>query len=377
MKKILKIFLFLIFGTILIGTFVFLWNKSRKKEVKYETVMPEIKTIEKKTIITGRVEPRDEVSLKPQISGIIVELYKEAGQLVKAGDVIAKVKVIPDIAQLNSAESRLKTTEINLEQQQNNFDRVEKLYKSGVSTKEAFEQTQTQLLTAKEEYNNAQENLQIIKEGISKSTAQYSNTLVKSTVSGMILDVPVKVGNSVIQTNTFNDGTTIATIANMNDLIFVGSVDETEVGRIAVGNDVKLIIGAIQEGNFEACLEYISPKGTMENGATLFQVKAAVNKRVGDPFIRSGYSANGEIVTQKADNALSVPEFALEFVADSAFVYIENPHKEGAEKYTKTHVKIGLSDGFFVEIKEGITAETPLRGKVVDAQAKTVHVKAN
>jgi len=369
MKKILKIFLFLIFGIILIGTFVFLWNKSRVKETKYETVVPEIKTIEKKTIITGTVEPRNEVAIKPQISGIVVALYKEAGQLIKAGDVIAKVQVVPDIAQLNSAESRLKTTKINLEQAQNNYDRTEKLYKSGVATKEAYEQAQTALRNTQEDFNNAQENLQIIKEGISKSTEKYSNTLVKSTISGMILDVPVKVGNSVIQANTFNDGTTIATVANMNDLIFVGKVDETEVGRIKEGNLVKLIIGAIQDGDFEAQLEYIAPKGTMENGATLFQVKAAVRKTNDDTFIRSGYSANGEIITEKAENVLAVPEFAFEFAADSIFVYVENQQKEGAEKYTKTPVVIGLSDGFYVEIKEGITAETSLRGKKVSDKA--------
>jgi len=370
MKKILKIFLFLFLGIALIGTFVFLWNKSRVKEVKYETVTPEIKTIEKKTIITGTVEPRNEVAIKPQISGIIIELYKEAGQLVKAGDVIAKVQVVPDIAQLNSAESRLNTTKINLEQAQNNFDRVEKLYKSGISSRETYEQTETALRTAKEDYNNAQENLQIIKEGISKSTVQYSNTLVKSTVSGMILDVPIKIGNSVIQANTFNDGTTIATVANMNDLIFVGNIDETEVGRINVGNHVNLIIGAMQDKNFDARLEYIAPKGTMENGATLFKVKAAVHKTNDGTFIRSGYSANGEIVTEKAENVLTVPEFALEFIADSTFVYVENSQKEGMEKYTKTHVKIGLSDGFSVEIKEGITIETPLRGKMIDDKMK-------
>jgi HlyD family secretion protein len=377
MKKILKIFLFLVFGIILIGTFVFLWNKSRVKETKYEVVMPETKTIEKKTIITGTVEPRNEVAIKPQISGIVEQLYKEAGQLIKAGDVIAKVKVVPDIAQLNMAESRLKTAEINLEQAQNNFDRTEKLYKSGVSSKEVFEQAQTALKNAKEEQNNAQENLQIIKEGISKSTEQYSNTLVKSTISGMILDVPIKVGNSVIQANTFNDGTTIATVANMNDLIFVGTVDETEVGRIGVGNHVKLIIGAIQNGNFEAELEYIAPKGTMENGATLFQVKAAVYKNNDGPFIRSGYSANGEIVTEKAEEVLAVPEYTIEFAADSAFVYVENPLKESKDKYIKTPVTIGLSDGFFVEIKEGITVETPLRGKVVDTKTKIEMKKAN
>jgi len=375
MKKILKIFLFLIFGIILIGTFVFLWNKSRVKDTQYETVMPEIKTIEKKTIITGTVEPRNEVAIKPQISGIVVELYKEAGELIKAGDVIAKVKVVPDIIQLNSAESRLKTAEINLNQAQNNFDRTEKLYKSGVSPKEVYEQSQTALQNAQEDFSNAQENIQIIKEGISKSTEQYSNTLVKSTISGMILDVPIKVGNSVIQANTFNDGTTIALVANMNDLIFVGNVDETEVGGISVGNYVKLIIGAIQDGNFGAQLEYIAPKGTLENGATLFKVKAAVQRERNDTFIRSGYSANGEIVTEKVEDVLAVPEYTLEFAADSAFVYVENPNKDSKEKYFKTPVVIGLSDGFYVEIKEGITTDTPLRGKVAEEKIQKVVIR--
>ena len=191
----------------------------------------------------------------------------------------------------------------------------------------------------------------------------------------MILDVPVKVGNSVIQANTFNDGTTIATVANMNDLIFIGKVDETEVGRIGVGNHVKLIIGAIQDANFEAQLEYISPKGAMENGATLFQVKAAVKRNANDTFIRSGYSANGEIVTEKAEEVLAVPEYAIEFAADSAFVYVENPQKESKEKYIKTPVTVGLSDGFYVEIKEGITADTPLRGKVKEETPKMPPVK--
>jgi HlyD family secretion protein len=377
MKKILKIFLFLIFGIILIGTFVFLWNKSRVKETKYETVMPETKTIEKKTIITGTVEPRNEVAIKPQISGIVVELYKEAGQLIQAGDVIAKVKVVPDIAQLNGAESRLKTAQINLEQAQNTFDRTERLYQSGVASKEVYEQAETALRNAQEDHNNSQENLQIIKEGISKSTEQYSNTFVKSTISGMILDVPIKVGNSVIQANTFNDGTTIATVANMNDLIFVGNVDETEVGRIEVGNHVNLIIGAIQSKNFDAELEYIAPKGTLENGATLFQVKAAVCKTSDGTFIRSGYSANGEIVTEKVEEVLAVPEYTLEFAVDSAFLYVTDTLKTGAERYTKTLVQIGLSDGFFVEIKEGITADMPVRGKVVDLKKKIEVKKTN
>ena len=364
MKKFFKIFLFLLLGALIIGTFVFLWKKSRPKEVEYETIVPEYRTIEQKTIITGTIEPRNEVAIKPQISGIIVELYKEAGQYVKAGEVIAKVKVVPDIAYLNSAESRLNVAEINLEQAQTNFDRVEKLYKSGVNSKEVYEQALTALKNAKEELNSATENVQIIKEGISKSTAQYSNTQIKATIAGMILDIPVKVGNSVIQSNNFNDGTTIATIANMNDLVFMGQVDETEVGKIAEGNHVKLIIGAMQNAQFEALLEYISPKGAKDyGGATLFQIKAAVTKNENSNFIRSGYSANGEIITAKVDSVLSIPEYALEFSGDSAFVYLVTDKKDAKQKYQKTPVKLGLSDGLFVQILEGVTVESNLRGR--------------
>lgn len=362
MKKILKTALFIIFGLIVIGTFVFLWSKSRVKETEYELVSPEIKTIEKKTVITGKVEPRNEVAIKPQISGIVIALYKEAGQLVKAGDVIAKVQVIPDIAQLNSAESRLNVANINLEQAKTNYERIEKLYQSKVSSREAYEQALTSYKNAKEEVTNAQESIQIIKEGISQKTAQYSNTLIKATVSGMILDIPVKVGNSVIQSNNFNDGTTIATIANMGDLIFIGQVDETEVGKIKEGDPVKLVIGAMQDAKFDAVLEYIAPKGTVENGATVFSIKAAVKMTENGGFIRSGYSANGEVITQKVDSVIAVPEFALEFSGDSAFVYVENVGKQ-KEKFKKTPIKVGLSDGFYVQVMEGLTVKTKIRGK--------------
>lgn len=362
MKKILKTTLFIIFGLIVIGTFVFLWSKSRVKEIEYEMITPEIKTIEKKSVITGKVEPRNEVAIKPQISGIVIALYKEAGQLVKAGDVIAKVQVIPDIAQLNSAESRLNVANINMEQAKSNFERIEKLYQSKVSSKEAYEQAITSYKNAKEEVANANETIQIIKEGISQKTAQYSNTLIKATVSGMILDIPIKVGNSVIQSNNFNDGTTIATIANMGDLIFIGKVDETEVGKIKEGDPVKLVIGAMQDAHFDAVLEYIAPKGTVENGATVFSIKAAVQVHKDDGFIRSGYSANGEVITQKVDSVIAVPEFALEFAGDTAFVYIENGTNK-KEKFKKTPIKVGLSDGFYVQVIEGLAINTKIRGK--------------
>ena len=363
MKKFLKITGFIILGLLVIGTFVFLWNKSKQKPIEYEIVQAEIRTIKKKIMINGTISPRNEVALKPQISGIITEINKEAGQLVKVGDVIAKVKVVPDLATLNNAESRLNVAKISYEQIKSEYERASKLYKSGVLSKEEYEVSHASYMKATEEVNNAKEAIDIIKEGISSSTASYSNTLIKSTITGMILDIPVKVGSSVILTNNFNEGTTIASIANMNDLIFVGKVDETEVGRIAIGNQVNLIIGAMQDSKTTAVLEYISPKGSLENGATTFEIKAAVIN-TSDAFIRSGYSANGEVIIEQKDSVLSIPESCLEFEADSAFVYVLNNKSDESNPYIKTHVTLGLSDGIYVQVLSGITQKDKLRGKI-------------
>jgi HlyD family secretion protein len=354
-------------GFTIVGTLIFLWGKSKLKPIEYETVLLEKRTIEKKIIINGTIAPRNEVLIKPQISGIITELYKESGQVVKVGDVIAKVKVIPDITQLNAAESRLNMANINLEQAKSEYDRANTLFNKGVMSKEEYDARTATYKKAKEETDNAKESLEIVKNGISSNTAQYSNTQIKATISGMILDIPVKVGNSVIQSNTFNDGTTIASIANMNDLIFIGRVDETEVGKIREGNAINLIIGAMQDAKCNAVLEYISPKGTMDNGATTFEIKAAV-KNNSDGFIRSGYSSNGEVIVDKRDSVWSIPENCLEFVEDSAFVYVLKPQKDNKKSqkdaYEKTYVELGLSDGIYVEVLSGITPEDRVRGKV-------------
>jgi len=364
MKKIFKTLGFVFLGLTIVGTLVFLWGKSKMKPVEYEIVMPEKRTIEKKIIINGTIAPRNEVLIKPQISGIVVELYKEPGQLVKVGDVIAKVKVIPDITQLNAAESRLNLANISLEQAKSEYDRATALFNKGVVSKEEYDTRTATYKKAKEEVGNAKESLEIVKNGISSNTAQYSNTQIKATISGMILDIPVKVGNSVIQSNAFNDGTTIASIANMNDLIFIGKVDETEVGKIAEGNPINLIIGAMQDTKCSAVLEYISPKGMPDNGATTFEIKAAV-KNTSNGFIRSGYSSNGEVIVDKRDSVLSIPENCLEFVEDSAFVYVLKPQKDSKkDTYEKTCVKLGLSDGIYVEILNGITQKDTLRGKI-------------
>jgi len=364
MKRFFKITAFVLLGVLVVGTFVFLWNKSKQKPIEYEIVQPEIRNIKKKIIINGTISPRNEVALKPQISGIITEINKESGQLVKIGEVIAKVKVVPDLATLNNAESRLNVANISFEQIKNEYDRASKLHKSGVLSKEEYEATYSSYLKAKEELSNAREALEIVKEGISSSTASYSNTQIKSTITGMILDIPVKVGSSVIQTNNFNEGTTIATIADMNDLIFLGKVDETEVGKIALGNKVNLIIGAMQDNKCEAVLEYISPKGTLENGATTFEIKAAIQS-TGGGFIRSGYSANGEVIIAQKDKVLSIPESCLEFEGDSAFVFIQKVNKDENDPYLKTYVKLGLSDGVYIQVLKGITKKDKLRGKII------------
>ena len=360
MKKFLKITLLVVLTAGIIGTFVFLWMKSRPKVVVYETVNAEITDLQKTTVATGKVEPRDEILIKPQISGIIDEVYKEAGQSIRKGEVIAKVKVIPELGQVNSAESRVRLAEINEKQAQTDFDRVEKLFKDKLISREDFEKSEVALKQARVEVQTAKDALEIIKEGITKNSASLSSTLIRSTIDGVILDVPVKAGNSVIMSNTFNDGTTIATVANMNDLIFKGKIDETEVGRIHEGMPVKLTIGALQNLTFDAKLEYISPKGVEENGANQFEIKAAVS--VPDSVqIRSGYSANAEIVLQRAQQTLAVPESVIEFSGDSTFVYVMTDSVP-EQKFQRKPVTAGMSDGIKIEIKSGVTAKDKIRG---------------
>ena len=360
MKKYSKLIIAVIIALIFIGTFVFLWQKSQPKEVVYNEFTPQLDSIQKTTIITGKIEPGNEVNIKPQISGIISELLKEPGDYVNAGDVIAKVKVIPDMAQLSSAEMRVRLAEINLKQAETDFQRVENLYNQKLVSADEYDKSKMSLNQAKHERLAAQDALEVVRDGVSKSNAKASSTLIRSTISGVILDIPVKVGNSVILSNTFNDGTTIATVANMNDLIFRGNIDETEVGQLVNGMNMEITIGALQDLKFDASLEYISPKAVESNGANQFEIKAAVKLAEGGK-IRSGYSANAEIVLAKADKVLTVPESAIEFSGDSTFVYIIKG--EGKQKsYERTAVTTGLSDGVNIEIKKGLTTKDKVRG---------------
>ena len=368
MKKYSKLIIAAIVALIFIGTFVFLWQKSQPKEVVYNEFTPKLDSIQKTTIITGKIEPRNEVNIKPQISGIISELLKEPGDYVNAGDVIAKVKVIPDMAQLSSAEMRVRLAEINLKQAQTDFEREQNLFDQKLVSADEFDKVKMSLSQAKHEKIAAQDALEVVRDGVSKSNAKASSTLIRSTISGVILDIPVKVGNSVILSNTFNDGTTIATVANMNDLIFRGNIDETEVGQLVNGMNMKITIGALQDLKFDAALEYVSPKAVESNGTNQFEIKAAVKLSEGGK-IRAGYSANAEIVLAKADKVLTVPESAIEFSGDSTFVYVI----KGAGKnktYDRTYVETGLSDGVNIEIKKGVTTKDKVRGPEIIADDK-------
>ena len=370
MKKYRKLIVAVIVAVIFIGTFVFLYQKSQPTPVVYSEFTPEVKDIQKTTVITGKIEPRNEITVKPQISGIITELYKEAGDMVQQGEVIAKVKVIPDMGQLSSAEARVRLADINLKQAQVDFSREESLYKQKLVSADEFDKIKQTLRQAKEEVVAAQDALDVVRNGVSKSNASASSTLIRSTITGLILDVPVKVGNTVVLSNTFNDGTTIATVANMNDLIFRGNIDETEVGRLVEGMPMKITIGALQDLSFEANLEYVSPKAVESNGANQFEVKAAVHVIKGGK-IRSGYSANAEIVLAKANKVLSIPESAIEFSGDSTFVYVVKGSGE-KKTYDRRAVTTGLSDGVNIEIKKGITAKDKVRGpqQVADTNEK-------
>ncbi|MBR6121457.1 MAG: efflux RND transporter periplasmic adaptor subunit [Prevotella sp.] len=363
MKKYFKLIIAAIVALIFIGTFVFLWQKSRPKEIFYSELTSEVKDIQRTTIITGIIEPRNEVSVKPQISGIIAELLKEPGQTVQAGEVIAKVKVIPDMGQLSSAESRVRLAEINLRQVETDYKRMENLHEQKLVSDEEFEKARQQQKQAREEKAAADDALQVVRDGVSKSNASASSTLIRSTISGVILDIPVKVGNSVINSNTFNDGTTIATVANMQDLIFRGNIDETEVGQLLIGMPMQITIGALQDMNFDATLEYISPKAIQSNGANQFEIKAAVKIASGSTSLRSGYSANAEIVLAESKQTLTIPESAIEFSGDSTFVYVlvGSPNQK-PQQYDRRSVQTGLSDGVSIEIKQGLKEGEKVRG---------------
>lgn len=360
MKKYIKFVVAGLIAIVFIGTFVFLWIKGQPQPDTYDEFAPKVMDLKKTTVVTGTIEPRNEVEIKPQISGIITEINKVAGDNVTAGEVIAKVVVVPDMGQLSAAQARLRLANVNSAQAKTDYEREKVLFDKGLVAAAEYDKLKQTYDQSREEVQAAIDNIEVVKNGVSNSNADQSSTLIRSTVTGVVLDVPVKVGNSVILANTFNAGTTIANVADMSDLIFDGNIDETEVGQLVTGMTMKITIGALQNMSFEASLEYISPKAVSSNGANQFEIKAAVNIKDGKA-IRSGYSANAEIVLASAPKALTVPESAIEFSGNDAYVYVVKGTGEN-KTYDRRKVSTGLSDGINIQIKSGITARDKVRG---------------
>ena len=364
MKRIFKIFLWVFVAFIFVATFFFLYYNSRPEKTEYSIVNPTYGNIDKTAVLTGKIEPRDEIDIKPQISGIISEINVEPGDMVKEGDIIAKIKVIPEASALSSAQSRVESARISLEDATAKYERNKVLYDKKIISREEFETTETTWQQAKKELDAAEDSYLIVREGVSKYDESGSNTLVRATIDGLILDVPVKVGSSVIQANTFNDGTTVATIADMNKLIFKGKVDETEVGLLSIGLPMDITIGALPDANTSAVLEYIAPKGTEENGANTFEIKAALNLDSVSK-LRSGYSANATVSLSHAKDVLIIPEGVVTFEGDSTFVYLLKPESGEMQEFEKHAIVTGMSDGINIQIKEGLDTLSRLRGDII------------
>jgi HlyD family secretion protein len=351
MKKFFKILvIFLVLG-VFGYTLYFLWSKSKQKAVVYKTESPFYTNIINKTVATGSVVPRKEVEIKPVVSGIVSEVYVTEGQRVKEGDLIAKIRLVPNMITLNDATSRVEQAKINLTDAKRNYDREYALFQKGVVAKADYEAIQTKYDIAKQELRAALDDVELIKEGQIKKEGAPTNTLVRSTINGMVLTVPVKTGTQVIESNNFNAGTTLATVADMGDMIFKGNIDETEVGKIKVGMPLILTIGAIDDDKFDATLTKISPKGVEDNGAIQFEIEANVKLQKGR-FIRSGYSANADIVLGRANHVLAIPEKLLHFKNDTTtFVELET----APQTFKKQYIKTGLSDGINIQVLSGLT----------------------
>lgn len=362
MKRVLTALVALVLVGLFGGTLFYLWSKAQKKPIVYKTETPEVSDIVKKAVATGAVVPRKEVAVKPQVSGIIDTIKVEPGQRVRRGDLLALIRVIPQTAALAAAESRVNQARLKLDDAERELARNEKVYQEGILPETTLRQVTLARDTAKEELAGATDTLEVIRKGVPARSREGTNTQVKATIDGTVLDVPVKEGTSVIEANTFNDGTTIATLADMNELIFEGKVDESEVGKLRPGMDIVLTIGALEPARFKAVLEHIAPKGVEENGAIQFKIRAAL-RETGDALIRANYSANADIVLDRRDQVLGLKESLLKFDKDEVYVEVQT----APQTFEKRKLKTGLSDGVTIEVVEGLTKDDKIKAGVHQA----------
>jgi len=359
---ILLILIVVVFGAALI----YLWQKNQENPITYTTESPTTETITVKTVATGNIVPKEEILIKPNISGVIEKVYIEAGEYVESGDLIAQIQVIPNVSSLTSAKNNiatnktaLQTAQINLQTQQSNYDRQKSLFDKGVisandfeGVKNAYLQTKQSVEQAKINVNSAAQNYDIIKTGTTSGVGNSAQTQVRATVSGMVLDVPVKAGNQVIEANNFNEGTSIASLADVSQMIFEGKVDESEVGKIKEGLPLEITVGAIEDQKFEAVLDYIAPKGVAENGAIQFEIKGSL-KKIDSTFIRAGLSANASIILNKAVDVLAIKEALVQYDKETKKPFVEIA--TGDQEFERRDVELGVSDGIIVEVKNGLS----------------------
>ncbi|NJB36211.1 efflux RND transporter periplasmic adaptor subunit [Croceivirga sp. JEA036] len=332
--------------------------KSNTKSITdYKTHKPFISSIEKKTVATGKVIPEDEIEIKPQISGIIDKIYLEEGAKVKAGELIATIKVVPNEQALYQARGRVNNAKIALGNSEIDYNRNKTLFDRGVVSAQDFQNIQLAFDQAKLELENAQNDYQIIQRG-SAGGSSSANTNIRATVDGTILEIPVEEGDQVIQSNNFNDGTTIASIADLSKMIFEGQVDEGEVGKLAVGMPLKITLGAVQDQELSAKLKFIAPKGIEEAGAVKFKIEGDVEIKE-DFMIRAGYSANASLTLEKKDSILVIPEALLQFDRDTNKPYVEIA--TGEQQFERKDIEIGISDGINVEIVSGLSEDDEVK----------------
>jgi len=358
MKKKVTIIILLTIVVAFGGAMYYLYQKNAEDPISYETETASTQTIVKKTVATGSILPLEEVLIKPNISGVIEEIYVEGGDYIKSGDLLAKIKVVPNLDALNSARDNIDAAKISLDDQKRNLDRQQALFDKGVISKVDMERAQVSFDQAKQAYGAANKRYDIVKTGTTRGFGNAANTLIKSTVTGMVLEVPVEVGNQVIESNNFNEGTTIAAVADVEKMIFEGKVDESEVGKIKENLPLEITVGAIENTVFDAVLDYIAPKGNAENGAIQFEIKGTL-KKSDTTFIRAGLSANASIILARADSVMAVKEALVQFDGKTKkpFVEIEN----GDQKFERKDIVLGVSDGIFVEVKSGISAEDKIK----------------
>lgn len=353
-----KTIIFGAIGVALIAILAWFGAKNSKSPIEYETEKPFVTNIVRKTVATGKVIPLEEVEIKPKVSGIIDNIYVVEGAKVKVGDLLATIRVVPNVQSLNSAQGNVKTAQLRYNNTKTLYDRNKGLFEKGVISKQEFETAELNFNNSRAELNNAQNNLEIIKKGSASGMGNTANTFVKAEISGTVLEIPVRIGNQVIESNTFNAGTTIAFIADMSKMIFEGKVDEAEVGKIKKGTVLEVSLGAIEKKKYPAKLNFIAPKGTEENGAVQFKIKGDLT--IDDEFfVRAGYSANADIVLDKKDSVLSIKEALLQFDKKTEKPYVEI--KIGDQKFERRDVDLGISDGVNVEILSGVTKDDEIK----------------